>query len=97
MKKLSSLLLALMLMASGISFGQATKAAPRAKAVTTQNQQAKETKEVKKETTKATPPGVTLKKDGTPDKRYKANKKLKKDGTPDKRYKENQASPAAAH
>ena len=30
-----------------------------------------------------------LKKDGTPDRRYKANKKLKKDGTPDKRYKEN--------
>lgn len=33
--------------------------------------------------------GVKLKKDGTPDKRYKANQKLKKDGTPDKRYKEN--------
>ncbi|WP_392437008.1 hypothetical protein ACF3N7_08625 [Cruoricaptor ignavus] len=30
-----------------------------------------------------------LKKDGTPDKRYKENKKLKKDGTPDRRYKEN--------
>ena len=39
-----------------------------------------------------------LKKDGTPDKRYKANKEtkkeepkgpLKKDGTPDKRYKAN--------
>jgi hypothetical protein len=35
------------------------------------------------------------KKDGTADKRYKANKtKLKKDGTPDKRYKA--AKPAAA-
>lgn len=33
--------------------------------------------------------GVKLKKDGTPDKRYKASKKLKKDGTPDKRFKEN--------
>lgn len=33
--------------------------------------------------------GVKLKKDGTPDKRYKENQKLKKDGTPDKRYKEN--------
>ena len=35
---------------------------------------------------------VVLKKDGTPDKRYKNAKKtvvLKKDGTPDKRYKEN--------
>ena len=31
-----------------------------------------------------------LKKDGTPDKRYKENKQhLKKDGTPDMRYKEN--------
>ena len=32
---------------------------------------------------------VKLKKDGTPDKRFKQNKKLKKDGTPDRRYKEN--------
>ena len=32
-----------------------------------------------------------LKKDGTPDKRYKENKHLKKDGTPDKRYKANKA------
>lgn len=30
---------------------------------------------------------VKVKKDGTPDKRYKANAHLKKDGTPDKRYK----------
>ncbi len=38
----------------------------------------------------ATAPTATkMKKDGTPDKRYKANQKLKKDGTPDKRYKEN--------
>jgi hypothetical protein len=37
-----------------------------------------------------------LKKDGTPDKRYKANQKLKKDGTPDKRYKENKAATPAA-
>lgn len=37
--------------------------------------------------------GVMLKKDGTPDKRYKATEvtttKLKKDGTADKRYKAN--------
>lgn len=39
-----------------------------------------------------------MKKDGTPDMRYKGNKEaakpqgpLKKDGTPDKRYKENKA------
>lgn len=34
--------------------------------------------------------GEKMKKDGTPDKRYKENKNLKKDGTPDKRFKENQ-------
>ncbi len=32
---------------------------------------------------------VKTKSDGTPDRRYKENKKLKADGTPDKRYKEN--------
>ena len=30
---------------------------------------------------------IKMKKDGTPDKRYKTNQHLKKDGTPDKRYK----------
>lgn len=30
-----------------------------------------------------------MKKDGTPDKRYKENKHVKKDGTADKRFKEN--------
>lgn len=30
-----------------------------------------------------------MKKDGTPDKRFKENKHLKKDGTPDKRFKAN--------
>jgi hypothetical protein len=33
------------------------------------------------------PAGVKMKKDGTPDKRYKNAQHLKKDGTPDKRYK----------
>lgn len=46
--------------------------------------------------------GIGMKKDGTPDKRYKMNKAektatagpMKKDGTPDKRYKANKtASP----
>ena len=32
---------------------------------------------------------IVLKKDGTPDKRYKNAKHLKADGTPDMRYKEN--------
>lgn len=40
-----------------------------------------------KEATKSE--GVKLKKDGTPDKRYKGSQHLKKDGTPDMRYKEN--------
>jgi methionine-rich copper-binding protein CopC len=35
------------------------------------------------------PAAAKMKKDGTPDKRYNANKNLKKDGTPDKRYKTN--------
>ncbi|MEP7110684.1 MAG: hypothetical protein ABI760_22010 [Ferruginibacter sp.] len=44
--------------------------------------------------TPATNPGVVLKKDGTPDKRYssattKVKGPLKKDGTPDKRFKTN--------
>jgi hypothetical protein len=51
----------------------------------TKKKEVKTTKEVKK-----TDPKVVLKKDGTPDKRYKENKEpkvvLKKDGTPDKRY-----------
>ena len=42
-------------------------------------------------------PAQHLKKDGTPDKRYKENKAkpvhLKKNGTPDKRYKENKKPP----
>jgi hypothetical protein len=45
-----------------------------------------------------TPPTQThLKKDGTPDKRFKENKKpagpVKKDGTPDMRYKANKKAP----
>lgn len=47
-------------------------------------------------------PAGKMKKDGTPDKRYKENKKeeaatpvgpTKKDGSPDKRYKENKTTP----
>jgi hypothetical protein len=37
-----------------------------------------------------------LKKDGTPDKRYKHAKHVKKDGTPDKRFKEHKAEKPAA-
>jgi hypothetical protein len=46
-----------------------------------------------KPTIVATPAAVPLKKDGAPDKRFKANQTtsgpLKKDGTPDKRYNAN--------
>ena len=47
-------------------------------------------KEVKATDAKAKEAKVVLKKDGTPDKRYKEAKEvvLKKDGTPDKRYKQ---------
>ena len=44
--------------------------------------------ETKKVVTKTTQ-SAQVKKDGTPDKRFKENKKLKKDGTPDKRFKQN--------
>jgi hypothetical protein len=58
------------------------------------------------QTTPAAKPAATttatthLKKDGTPDKRFKENKTpppqhLKKDGTPDKRFKENKTGAAA--
>ena len=45
--------------------------------------------EAKMATKSTSAEGMKMKKDGTPDKRYKANKNLKKDGTPDKRYKAN--------
>ncbi|NAW52019.1 hypothetical protein GNY06_11785 [Elizabethkingia argentiflava] len=50
----------------------------------------KETKKALKKakaTTAATK--VHLKKDGSPDRRYKSSRHLKKDGAPDRRYKEN--------
>ena len=42
-----------------------------------------------KTTTPVAAKTTKLKKDGTPDKRFKENQHLKKDGTPDLRYKEN--------
>lgn len=47
------------------------------------------TDQPKADATLSTSTSVKLKKDGTPDKRYKENQRLKKDGTPDKRYKDN--------
>jgi hypothetical protein len=51
-----------------------------------------------KPATTTTPATTHLKKDGTPDKRFKENKTpppqhLKKDGTPDMRYKDNKTKP----
>lgn len=68
----------------GLGFASAQQVAPATKATTT-----KAVKPVKMAETKAAKPAQKLKKDGTPDKRYKENQKLKKDGTPDKRYKVN--------
>lgn len=82
-----------LLLSTGIGFAQQTPAK------TTQDK----TKHAKKEATavkpnttaaehhvasaSAAPSSAHLKKDGTPDKRYRQNKHLKKDGTPDKRFK----------
>lgn len=72
----------------GLGFASAQQVAPATKtAVKTTTTKA--VKPVKAVETKAAKPAQKLKKDGTPDKRYKENQKLKKDGTPDKRYKVN--------
>lgn len=68
----------------GLGFVTAQQVAPATKTTTT-----KAVKPVKAVETKVAKPAQKLKKDGTPDKRYKENQKLKKDGTPDKRYKQN--------
>jgi len=83
-----------LLFGTGIGFAQQAPA----------KTQQEKTKHVKKEATaaktKASPStqpaaataataATPVKKDGTPDKRYKQNKHLKKDGTPDKRFKGN--------
>ena len=83
MKKIL-LIVNLLLVCAGFTFAQTTPpaktTAPKAKTATTVT----------------TPAAGPLKKDGTPDMRYKANKDaakptgpLKKDGTPDMRYKAN--------
>lgn len=101
MKKVLSLIA---IAAFGLSTAFAQVAAPAATAKKSVKQTAKV---VKKETkaavankadvkAKTTAAGVVLKKDGTPDKRYKAVGKAvgptKKDGTPDMRYKANKAA-----
>lgn len=92
MKKLATLIAALMLLVSGAAFAQnSTPAKPLKK----ETRKAAKTEEVRQMS--AAPEAAPLKKDGTPDKRYKASRKLKKDGTPDKRYKENKAAAPAAN
>ncbi len=78
MKKIFTTFLAILVMAS-FSFAQNTKPA---------------TKKTEKKAATTKMAGPKMKKDGTPDKRYKENNgpKLKKDGTPDMRYKENKAA-----
>lgn len=69
----------------GLGFATAQQVAPVTKTTTTKTT----VKPVKAAEPTAAKPAQKLKKDGTPDKRYKENQKLKKDGTPDKRYKVN--------
>jgi hypothetical protein len=78
--------------------GQVKSTSPTKQTPTKQVAPTKETKTQKSSPTIApsnkVAPTTTkdkVKKDGTPDKRYKENKNLKKDGTPDKRYKENKS------
>lgn len=78
MKKLLTFILALVMTATGVIAQQKATAQQQPATATAQ---------------KKTANAKHLKKDGTPDKRYKENKKAsapkKKDGTPDMRYKEN--------
>ncbi|MBB6371621.1 hypothetical protein [Chryseobacterium shigense] len=75
-------LLTAMSLALGLGFATAQQTAPASTAASHQT-----TKTVKAPEAKTAKPAAKMKKDGTPDKRYKENKHLKKDGTPDKRYK----------
>ncbi len=80
-----------LLAAAGISlasFAQQAQPAPRKKAAPVAAA-AKPRKALNATAVTPVKAAGPVKKDGTPDKRFKANKKLKKDGTPDKRYKEN--------
>ncbi len=87
MKKISILIVALL----GFSFAGFAQQSPKKTITKTETVTKKTKKEGKKVITKTVETKVVLKKDGTPDKRYKTTtvKKvvLKKDGTPDKRYK----------
>lgn len=87
MKKLLTALS--LVLAIGFASAQQTTPSASKKQTTAAKTPAKSAKSAKKAkpAKPATTGGVKLKKDGTPDKRYKNAKHLKKDGTPDKRYK----------
>ena len=92
MKKLFTVLS----IALGLGFASAQQVTPAKSAITPPQVKMQTAKPVATKTTVAKPAAVkpaktntsvVMKKDGTPDKRYKANQHLKKDGTVDKRYK----------
>ncbi|MBX2906567.1 MAG: hypothetical protein KF744_11045 [Taibaiella sp.] len=92
MKKLLFVLLSVLMLGAGYANAQSKGAKMKAEKEVTKKQDAKAEPVKQTEETK-------LKKDGTPDMRYKENKAakeqakpagpMKKDGTPDKRYKAN--------
>ncbi len=91
MKKIVCILMSLLIMGTA-SFAQDKAGKPVKKAPATKTAAAPKTEEAPKTATK-------MKKDGTPDMRYKENKAAakpagptKKDGTPDMRYKANKAA-----
>ena len=68
---------------------QVTPAAAAKQAPPAKTRKAVVTKETKTAPATVENYAMKMKKDGTPDERYKVNQHLKKDGTPDKRYKGN--------
>lgn len=90
MKKLL-IAFAMLLGVSGYASAQAPAAAKSTKPAATKSATAKPAEKAAEKPAATASNGVVLKKDGTPDKRYKNAPAgpLKKDGTPDKRYKAN--------
>lgn len=93
MKKLL-IAFAMLLGVSGFASAQAPAAAKATKPAATKSATAKPAEKAAVKPAATASNGVVLKKDGTPDKRYKNAPAgpLKKDGTPDKRYKANKKS-----
>jgi len=89
MKKLMLSLIAILGFSMMVSAQEA--ATKTVKKVETKTKVKTEAKAADAKTKTTTESKVVLKKDGTPDKRYKKTKTVvtKKDGTPDMRYKEN--------